>query len=510
MCVLDVAEALILSPRAARGLAWRNANMYIRSLAPPSSRPESPFTALPSSQAPPQPTSTLIPSAEPSSENADPNPTPRSTSRPPDMGVEGEQKRHRPRSVRRGRSRPNLRSQPASAPAGRLPLAEPDDYLGAPPSSYLKSSTTLFELAHLVKQKAYQEQKHTQCSQRLRKSLIATGLSARLTRSGELCHKNLVDHFKSDQKSEFATLYNAIHDVRTSCEASRRFAMLEPELNGAQLSKSSEENGEQANTSSFLEDLPQQSRETILSMLTEIRSNPSFLANRLSRLSSAELDSLVRFHHQPSPQESILPSQSNRRGATSRAPPQPQSSLPSPIERLLAFHRNDPLYTMMHSVFANTNRPDSSEDQRKLDIWSSVCVRLITENKGETVLMCVMDAWAAMREWPAAGNLEICLMRLLQEGSFLVEEDPSGKGAGTQGKHGLLAEEFWSRAERELFAVLDDEPSAGGMPEGILELGQAILSKIENPKTHRHAAMLILVKWFFNRFLANGITYPEV
>lgn len=196
----------------------------------------------------------------------------------------------------------------------------------------------------------------------------------------------------------------------------------------------------------------------------------------------------------------------------SRVPPLPAPSV-NPVERLLSFHRNDPLYTLLHSVFAHTSGPDSPEDQRKLDVWSSVCARLITENKGETVVLCVMDAWAAMRDWPAAANLEICLMGLLQEGQFLIDrgdESTPAKQPDSRGKHDLLAEEFWKKAERKLFEVLDDEPGAGGIPDGILELGHAILQKIENPKTQRHAAMVILVKWFFNRFLANGIAYPEV
>jgi hypothetical protein len=148
---------------------------------------------------------------------------------------------------------------------------------------------------------------------------------------------------------------------------------------------------------------------------------------------------------------------------------------------------------------------------RKLDIWSTTCAKLIVENKGESFLMCVMDSWAAMREWPAKGNLEICVMNLIQEGTFLVEDQTNGKSSSDiRGKHDLLAEEFWTKAERKLFEVLDDEPGAGGIPEGILELGHAILQRIEDPKKQRQAEIMIVVKWFFNRFLANGVAYPEV
>jgi hypothetical protein len=424
------------------------------------------------------------------------------------MTVAGGRHSHKRSSNKR---RPAIPKQPASAPAGQLPLSTPEIYLSPPPST-IQNTTSVSELAHLVKQQAYHEQKHSQSKLRLQKSLISNGVSARLTRTGDLCHRILVDHFKSDQKSEFATLYNAIHDVRNSCEASRRFAMLEPELNSAKSAKSSDEDALPTGTS-FLQELPAQARETILTFISSIRSSPHFLANRLSRLSNSELESLARFHYQPSPQESILPQQApSRRGTGSVRGHPPPGPMPSPVERLLAFHRNDPLYTLLHTIFANSTGPDSSEDVRKLDVWATTCARLISENKGESFLMCVMDSWAAMREWPARANLEICIMDLVQEGSFLVAEDQaSGRpSSDVRGKHDLLAEEFWTKAERRLFEVLDDEPGAGGIPEGILELGHAILERMEEPKKQRQAEITIVVKWFFNRFLANGVAYPEV
>ncbi|KAI5780799.1 hypothetical protein EDC01DRAFT_620150 [Geopyxis carbonaria] len=419
-----------------------------------------------------------------------------------------------PREKRSSRKqRPTLPQKTASAPPGQLPLTNGDKYILPPPSTFLRTSTSVAELAHLVKQQAYQEQKHAQSRLRLQKSLVANAVSSRLTRSGDLCHRVLVDHFKSDQKSDFATLYNAIHDVRNSCEASRRFAMLEPELNSAKLPKSTDDQEGPTGATSFLQELPVQARETILKFISSIRSKPSFLADRLSRLSNSDLESLVRYHHQPNPQESILPQQAPRRGTSSGRGSSFQGPMPSPVERLLAFHRNDPLYTLLHSIFANSTGPDSSEDTRKLDVWATVCAKLIVENKGESFLMCVMDSWTAMREWPAKSNLEICLMNLLQEGSFLVdraEDQNNGKSSSDlRGKHDLLAEEFWTKAERKLFEVLDDEPSAGGIPEGILELGHAILEKIDDPKKQRQAEIAIVVKFFFNRFLANGVAYPE-
>lgn len=412
--------------------------------------------------------------------------------------------------------RPGLHNQSASAPSGQLPiLTSGDSYISHVPASCVSTSASLAELAHLVKLQAYQEHKYLQSRVRLHKSLISSAVSARLTRSGELCHKALVDYFKSDQKSDFATLYNALHDVRNSCEATRRFAMLEPELDSSRGLHSSDDREAPRGLSSFLHEIPAQARDTILSFISMIRSDPSFLASRIGRLSHTELEALVKYHNQSNLPESILPQQTSRRGGSTprNLPPMPKSSEISPVEKLLSFHRNDPLYTLVHTVFANSSGPDSAEDKRRTDVWSTTCARMICENKGEPFLLVVMDSWAAMREWPAKQNLELTVMGLLQEGAFLVERDETNAGNSAselRGKHDLLAEEFYIKAEKKLFEVLDDEPGAGGIPEGILELGHAILEKIDDPKKKRHAEIMIIVKWFFNRFLMNGVSYPEV
>lgn len=290
--------------------------------------------------------------------------------------------------------------------------------------------------------------------------------------------------------------------------------MLEPELDSSKTSNSEDRETPKGLTS-FLHEIPVQARDTILSFISMVRTSPSFLANRLGRLSNAELEALVKHHNQPNPHESILPQPSSRRGnSAARSAPVQKSLESSPVERLLSFHRNDPLYTLIHTIFANSTGPDSAEDKRRTDVWATTCAKMICEGNGEAFLLVVMDSWAAMREWPAKHNLEITVMGLLQEGAFLVErgdETNTGNSApDLRGKHDLLAEEFWIKAEKRLFEVLDDEPSAGGIPEGILELGHAILEKIDDPKKQRQAEIMIVVKWFFNRFLTNGIAYPEV
>lgn len=406
-------------------------------------------------------------------------------------------------------------SNHASSTAVSLPLANLDSYTSTLPEALTNTSTTLAELAHLAKLQSYQEQKRSQSQNRLFRCLISNALSVRLTRTVDTCHSILVDHLKSDHKKDFATLYTALHDVKNSCEATRKFALLEQELEASSNQGSQDMSVEEpVGMTSWLQEIPHQARETILTFISMLRSNPQYLASRLGRLSSAELEGLAKFHQPVSPPDSVIANP--RRGApTANANVRgSSSSLPSPVERLLSFHRNDPLYTMVHSIFANSMGPDSAEDKRRTDVWAAACVKLIMEAKGDQFLFAVLDSWATMRDWPARTNLEMCLMGLLQEGAFLLEraEDqaPGKSQQELRGKTDLLADEFLTRGVRALFKVLDDDPSAGGIPEGVLELGKAILDRIEDPKRRRQVEYFIMVKWFFGRFLISGIQYPEV
>ena len=375
-------------------------------------------------------------------------------------------------------------------------------------------STTLAELAHLAKLQAYQEEKHCQSQSRLYKCLISNALSVRLTRATDICHTILVDHLKSDEKKPFATLYTALHDVRNSCEATRRFTLLETELEASPTNSVPDEVGKTRGVTSWLHDLPHQARETILLFISTIRSNPHYLASRLARLSSAELEILAKFHQPLSPPDSVIANPRRVPTIVNTSARSSSTNLPSPVERLLSFHRNDPLYTLLHSIFANSMGPGTAEDKRRTDLWATIFVKLLNESKGEQFIFAILDSWAAMREWPATSNMETCLMALLQEGAFLLdrpEDQTVGKSQqDLRGKNDLLIEEFLTKGVRTLFKVLDGDLSAGGIPEGVLELGHAILKKVDDPKRKRQAEMIIMVKWFFGRFLMSSIQYPEV
>ncbi|KAJ4377242.1 hypothetical protein N0V83_000065 [Neocucurbitaria cava] len=405
-----------------------------------------------------------------------------------------------------------------SAPAGRLPRLLPADlssYTDAylPTAAIPTSATSLAELAHLIRLQGYQEQRKAHSRVRLHRWLVSSALSARLVHCGELAYRTLVDNFRSDDKKGFASLYNALNDVRNSCDATRQYALLEPDL---EFGKSKSMKSDKAlSSSTFLNEVPSKILDDLMDFISEIRTNPDFLAARISNLSPQELASLSSFRQAMDPIDSVMAIQARGKNVGTHKPQQGGN----PVERLLSFQRHDPLAALIYTIFANSSGPDSAEDLRRTDVWATTCAKLITDTKtGSNFIRTVLDVWAGMREWPGKANLELYLMQVLQDGQFLLEKAeeqsarPGSQPVARSTKDTIAADEFFDKAVKRLFEVVDDEPSAGGIPEGVLEIGNAILRKLDHSgdKNPRKASQNFFVsRWLFSTFLLNAIIHPE-
>lgn len=386
-------------------------------------------------------------------------------------------------------------------------------------------STTLEELAHLVRLSKYQERKRANTRLRLQRSLVSTALSARLTRCGEIAHRNLVDSFRRDDKENFAALHSAIHDVRNSCGELRRYALLDPEMEslaspavGSSDSLNTPNNstavlGLSKSITPFLQDMSASARDTFLDFLTQLRTNPDYLATRICSLTSSELNSFLTYHKGLEPVESVLPFH-GRSGGRSHASASGKTNTALDIERLLSFQRHDPLSILIHACFANSAGPDSSEDRRRTDIWATALARLISEPKStsEQFLISVLNIWTAMRDWSGKSNMEWYLMKILEDGAFLLDraEDQHGTRFNlSDWNHSdeVAAKQFYENAVNQLFELVDDE-DATGIPEGLLELGNAVLSKLDNKYIENTSRWLVWRCLFFV-FLLGVVIHPE-
>ncbi|KAI1813941.1 hypothetical protein GGS20DRAFT_441617 [Poronia punctata] len=387
--------------------------------------------------------------------------------------------------------------------------------------------TTLQELAHLVRLSKYQERKRATTRIRLQRSLISTALSARLTRCGETTQRSLADFFRSGDTHMFARVYDAIQDVRNSCEATRRFALLEPDMDPLHLGMASSETLDNppsvagsisgSPVTPFLAELSSGSREVILQFLAQIRTNPDYLASRLCALSVSELQALTVCHVGLDPIESVLPfgnAQSSGRGGPSVA----NKNSSSAVERLLSFQRHDPLAALIYTCFANSAGPDSAEDRRRTQVWATACSRLISAApvEYENVLVAIVNVWSAMRDWSGRANMEWFIMKVLKEGAFLLDraDDPQGNRFHDIGdwttKDSIRMEEFYDQVLDELFAILDDEDNTG-IPEGVLELGNEVLRHLQGiaPSKVDSTRNWFVYKWIFSNWLTAVLIHPE-
>ncbi|KAF1928185.1 uncharacterized protein M421DRAFT_62973 [Didymella exigua CBS 183.55] len=413
--------------------------------------------------------------------------------------------------------RPHMASS-LSAPAGKLPRLLPADlsaYSDAllPSAAIPTSATSLAELAHLIRLQGHQEQRKAHSRLRLHRWLVSSALSARMVHCGELAYRTLVDNFRSDDKKSFAHLYNALNDVRSSCDATRQYALLEPDLHLGPARAAVKT--DKASLSTFVSDVPARILDDLLGFISELRTNPDFLAARIASLSQQELAALSSFRQALDPVESVIAITGAR--AKNAAASKPSQSGPSPVERLLSFQRHDPLAALVYTIFANSSGPDSAEDLRRTDVWAATCAKMIRENKAGTdrFVKTVLDVWASMREWPGKANLELYLTQALQDGQFLLEkaeEQPARQGQPPPRttKDTIAADEFFDKAVKRLFEVVDDEPSAGGIPDGVLEIGNAILRKLDDERGARRGAQMFFVsRWLFTTYLMNAIIHPE-
>ncbi|KAI0123310.1 hypothetical protein BJ170DRAFT_105003 [Xylariales sp. AK1849] len=421
-----------------------------------------------------------------------------------------------------------LKSKPAPRNFPRPLLADVSMYTN-PQLGFETEGTTLEELAHLVRLSKYQERKRADTRIRLQRSLVSTALSARLTRCGEITQRSLAENFRNEDKKAFAGLFSAIHDVRNSCDATRRYALLEPEMESLQspglastesLGTPTSGIGSSPSANSvapFLNDISASAREAFLNFLTQLRTNPDYLATRLCSLNSTELAALNTFHQGLDPVESVLPyyNRPSGRGHASGAHRNSGHSR-NAVERLLSFQRHDPLSALIYTSFANSAGPDSAEDKRRTDIWANACARLISTAKSnsasEPILYSVLDIWASMRDWSGRSNMEWFLMKILEDGAFLLDraEDQNGTRFNISEwthKDNIAADEFYDQAIEDLFEILDDE-DATGIPEGVIELGNEILRRLDSKLTDSVRKWFVS-KWLFSHWLRAVIVHPE-
>ncbi|KAI6957288.1 hypothetical protein KC329_g18026 [Hortaea werneckii] len=164
--------------------------------------------------------------------------------------------------------------------------------------------------------------------------------------------------------------------------------------------------------------------------------------------------------------------------------------------------------------------PRAIEERRSLDLWSTVCARLIIEQKpgSEKLVPAVLDIWTSSCDWPGKTRIDLWIAETLRKGAFLMEQ-PSKQSFRIR-VHGRpdssaddekKSEDFYSQATDALLDLLADPSDVSVIPNKALEMCRAIWTKLQTSPGHQRGfPHFILTRWLFSSFLVQVVTLPEV
>lgn len=336
---------------------------------------------------------------------------------------------------------------------------------------------------------------------RLHASKVSVGSSARLIRIATAVQRGLVECLKHDDKLSFVSLYHTLYDIQESCDSALRRQDPLDDLSPPEADRSAD----------FFHHLSPQSRTDLREILQLVRSDPQFLSERLRALAPAQLAGLTA---SPDAADSVFPASRAHHAQFSFSKRAPSASIPHK-DHAFALERTDPLSALLFNVFAAPVDSDAPEARLRLDVWSSVCSKLIAHGGSRyyPLIGHILSSWAMCSSWKAKPKFELYLMDILQSGAFLLEhiDAPSGMSPDHEALDPLrtdVAEEFFASAVNALFNLLDD-PEAG-LPHAVTAFGSAVLGKLDNPEQRSRFLEYFFVQWFFAKFLYGALTYPEV
>ena len=266
----------------------------------------------------------------------------------------------------------------------------------------------------------------------------------------------------------------------------------------------------------WMHKLPSRSQRSIIEFLSSIRNDSSFLADRIAKLSSFQLNNLARPHRQQPVTDSVLRSSPSFSKLDPRSfhrhPARPSDRTPTSEELL-----RDPLFILIHCIFDLSSIMGSMEKFRQLDVWSSVCARVIEDGKpgSDDFCLSVVDAFAAFGRWALEPELETFLTELLDTGAFILEPEVNQMVNFKEPVEphstpfSVAVAEYFNRALQTLIHLLvGNLPSNYGPATG-LDLIRATLDKVRDPEKRTKARNFFISRWYCASFLSNALLYPE-
>lgn len=380
-----------------------------------------------------------------------------------------------------------------------------------PPTSR-SPSVSLEDLVRLHSDTGYQKRRALSAAARMDQLALSNGLGRRLTRTLWVAYGNMIDQYKTDDQAGFRGLYEASDRLNVICHNTQTTRT--GDLGSHEGSTPSRSNLERC--PSWIRTLSVLDRRSILALLSQIRANSDFLADRLANLSPVQLAALTSSYHPAGIDLSILANHSH--GATDLYSQDSQMmKLSRRMDNLRCFHTQDPFFIMIYCCFDASAKPGSCEYIRRNAVWSSICAKLIMQSKSgsDEFIIAVADAFMGFEAWKVRPELEIYLLETLSTGLFLADPpNPEADLGNTTldgiARNALRESEFFDAAISRLFRLLASELKTHFLPRTCLDFICSTLREVPDPELRRKAKVFLITRWYFASLLSSVLMYPEV
>lgn len=384
-------------------------------------------------------------------------------------------------------------------PSGRAPL----DWRA--PGLTLRQPSNPKSLTALVRTEQYMARKGLGLEECLLQAQIASAKSFRLLSIARSVQHTLAECIRSEDKQGFVTLFASFRNaIRQSLQSSR-------DLSSPFEARAQDVSGY---PESFVDALLAAQQATVLDLLSRLRSDDSFLAERLSSMNHESLLRILPKKTFPKYSESVFES-SIRSG--SRASQGLGYVVDGQTDQIASFEASSPLEALVWTT--SDLKSELCFDAKARSIWAVACARLVSDQKRgmERIIPAILDTWTSSTPWPGRRRLEDWIGNVLQDGTFILDQ-PSRQSfrVRVQGRHDQTAEEeakveaFFSKAVRTLLELLADSDGASVIPDGALDLSGDTHSRIQNPGQRDAFCDFVLTRWLCNSFIVDAVTLPEV
>ncbi|KAL8772824.1 MAG: hypothetical protein Q9209_002169 [Squamulea sp. 1 TL-2023] len=363
----------------------------------------------------------------------------------------------------------------------------------------------LAEMRHIVALEQY-HRKRTLSQQLALEDLTRTcGINGRLIPCLNYAHQAMADCFHKGNSSGFARTYDTCESLVEACTDHP----VEPTAGNL-------EDTTFSLPLSWLERLPQDCQDVVISLLSSLRTDKGFFADRLTSLSFTELFDVFSLSNPSGKFQSIFQGPHPRRSTGNR-----RSSIHQDddlgLHDLRSLHKGDPFFVLFHGIFGTVCTQGAKEQLLKIQIWSTACARVITKGRSgsDGFTTRTLDAFFDSSDWSLKPQLETYILKVLREGAFLlgpaskepvdIKEPLEIRNANTV----IATSNFFDRVIKDLLCILVRSPPMTMLPDGLHSFICCTLGKIRGPEVRHRARNFIVSKWFISTVLVQALIHPE-